>query len=503
MKIQFAKIILLLYFAMSGLYLIGQESWLQFRGPGSCGISTTGTASPIIPDPGKNLAWKAVLAPGLSSPVVVNNMVFITGFEKEDNALVTYCINLTNGNLIWENKVYPDSLETFHQVGSPASSTPVTDGKAVYVFFGSYGVVCYDTGGKLIWEHRLPLLNTMYGTASSPILWNNNVIISRHDQKDPTVLALNKKTGTKVWESHIGILEGLPLPGRSNSNSTPVIWRDQVIINSHFQILSLSPVDGKINWSYRLVSLGIATPVIINDVMYVNGYFNLGESGLYDKIPPFTNMISKYDEDEDGIISFEEIPGDWGVQRRPELKGVNVYPGDTLFPVRVAAEWYDMNKDKKLSSEEWGQLVELQKSFMLEHGTVALKLNSSERTKQPELLWKVSDKIPEVPSLLVVNDRVYMICDGGIITCINAVTGGIIYRDRLKGSSLYLSSPVYAYGHIYALSYNGVMSVITPADKLDIDATYRVGIHIGSSPAVIGNTLLIRDENGLMAFKSL
>lgn len=502
MKSQIITIIFLFCFALTGSSLKGQESWLQFRGPGSCGIAPASSATPIIPDPQKNLAWKTKLAPGLSSPVVVNDMVFITGFDEADKALVTYCVSMTKGNVLWERRVHPDTLETCHQVGSPASSTPVTDGKAVYVFFGSYGVLCYDMTGNLLWEHRLPLLHTTYGTASSPVLGNNLVIISRHDLKDPSVLALDKRTGKKVWEHHVDFPAGVPLE-RSNSSSTPVIRGDQVIIHSHFQLLSLRLSDGKINWSHKLVSLGVSTPVIINDILYVNGYLNFGESGLYDPIPTFSEMTSKYDTNRDNLISFIEIPENWALQRRPELKNLDISQFDTLAPMRSVAVWFDSDKDEKLSLEEWMKMVELQQSYRLDHGTIALKLNTEDKTRRPELLWKVADKIPEVPSVLVVDGRVYMICDGGILTCINATTGRIIYRDRLKGTSLYLSSPVYASDHIYAVSYNGFVTVITPADKLIIDGTYRVGTRIGSSPAVAGNTLLVRDENWLMAFKSL
>lgn len=501
MKNHSAKIIIVLCVALTASSLKGQDSWLQFRGPGSSGIAQGNSATPVIPDPQKNLTWKVRLASGHSSPIVANNRAFLTGYDESDRTLVTYCINLTDGNILWQRKIQPDTLETFHQVGNPAESTPVTDGKAVYVYFGSHGVLCYDMSGKLIWEKKLPLVTSMYGSASSPVLAKNLVIVSRHDMKDPTVLALDKNTGKKVWEYHIAFPEGAPSE-RSNSNATPVIWKDQVIIHSHFQILSINVADGKMNWSYQLVSLGVSTPVIVNDIMYVNGYLNLGEGGLYDLIPPFAEMINRYDGNKDNLISFDEIPEKLAFQRRPEIKGINVYEGDTLFPVRLAAGWFDADKNKKLSSSEWTEIYNLQQVYLKEHGTLALKL-SQDKVSKPELLWKVADKIPEVPSLLVANGHVYMICDGGILTCIDSGTGKIIYRDRLKGNSLYLSSPVYANGHIYCTSYNGVLSVISPADELSIKATVKVGTHIGASPAVAGNTMLIRDENTLMAFRAL
>jgi outer membrane protein assembly factor BamB len=117
-----------------------------------------------------------------------------------------------------------------------------------------------------------------------------------------------------------------------------------------------------------------------------------------------------------------------------------------------------------------------------------------------QVLWKVNEKVPEVPTPIYYKDCVYMIKNGGIITCVDAASGTVFYRERLGASGPYIASPIVANGNIYIPSNNGVISVVKTGNNLEILAQNDLGEKIYSTPAVIGNTLYVRTSENLYAF---
>jgi len=105
-----------------------------------------------------------------------------------------------------------------------------------------------------------------------------------------------------------------------------------------------------------------------------------------------------------------------------------------------------------------------------------------------------------VPTPIYYRGRVYMIKNGGIITCLEAESGKVLYRERLGASGPYLSSPIAANGNIYIPSNNGVITVIKAGNNLEILAQNDLGEKIYSTPAVIGNILYVRTRENLYAF---
>ena len=145
-------------------HLIG-EDWLRFRGPNGSGISTSPNKTPVAFGDDKNVLWKTRLpGPGASSPVVVGDKVFVTCYsgygesrenlgKMEDLKRHVVCIDRKTGKPLWEKKVDPYLPEDeFQGMGVPehgyASSTPVSDGQHLFVFFGKSGLIAYDLDGK-------------------------------------------------------------------------------------------------------------------------------------------------------------------------------------------------------------------------------------------------------------------------------------------------------------------------------------------------------------------
>src|SRR5262249_60492457 len=116
-----------------------EARWPQFRGPGGLGIAPDGMKFPVRFGPDNGLLWKASLPSGNSSPCIGGERIFLTGFDKPKQRLETLCLDRRTGQILWRRATPPVAkIETsLHPTNGPATPTPVTDGRYVYVYFGS------------------------------------------------------------------------------------------------------------------------------------------------------------------------------------------------------------------------------------------------------------------------------------------------------------------------------------------------------------------------------
>ena len=239
----------------------GAADWPQFRGLNSSGIGD-GTP-PVEFGPSQNVLWKTAVGAGLSSPIITQGRVFLTEFDRATKRLATVCIDQRTGKILWRRNVAAAEIEKVHDISSPATPTPATDGERVYVYFGSYGLVSYDFDGKLLWERRLPLSQNIYGAVASPIV-AGDLLVLNHQGKDAYLLGVNRRDGKTVWKTD-----------RSRFQygwSTPVLWRHDgideiVVLGGDFEpnqrLMAYGLADGAERWWVAgLPPSGKSTPVI-------------------------------------------------------------------------------------------------------------------------------------------------------------------------------------------------------------------------------------------------
>ncbi len=147
-------------------------NWSQFRGPNGSGVADS--FRPPVKVALADAAWKTTLPTGSSSPVLWGNRIFITGVEG--NRLLTIGLDATSGDVQWKRLAPETPLERVHHASNPAASTPCADANHVYVYFGSYGLLCYDHDGRERWRQPIPTPQSMYGVATSPILHHDLLI---------------------------------------------------------------------------------------------------------------------------------------------------------------------------------------------------------------------------------------------------------------------------------------------------------------------------------------
>src|SRR4029077_2351491 len=151
-----------------GLAGDGSLAWPQFRGPGGSGVAK-GQKPPVEFGRDKNVKWKVAVPSGLSSPIIAGDKLVITAFDG--GKLYTLAYHRADGKEAWRADAGAKEIEKYLKSdGSPAASTPATDGEHIVSYFGSCGLLCYDLEGKLLWKHDMPVATTWggFGSGTSP-----------------------------------------------------------------------------------------------------------------------------------------------------------------------------------------------------------------------------------------------------------------------------------------------------------------------------------------------
>ncbi len=224
-------------------------NWPQFRGPTGLGY-TEETNLPLTwnAKSGENILWKTPLAKSdnpFSSPVVWGDHVFLTAVINNPLEHHVLCFQKKDGKQLWDTTIQPGPWLLKDLRGGYGAPTPVTDGQHVFVVFGSAVVAALDFAGKLAWRKELEKYNFDVAMGSSPILYQETVILDcDQNNKTSSLIAFDKKTGAIQWE------EKRPQVGFSHS--TPVIvsvqGKPQMLVSASNAIQGIDPESGKIIW---------------------------------------------------------------------------------------------------------------------------------------------------------------------------------------------------------------------------------------------------------------
>jgi outer membrane protein assembly factor BamB len=284
-------------FVLSLVSVAGAANWPQWRGPDGSGISNEKNL-PAEWSPTKNIKWKTPIGGrGHSSPIVWENKIFVTTavegaevagakaarhlLENKDfvhpdsvganrkHTFKVIALNRDDGKILWESVAWEGTpYDDRHRKSSYAASTPATDGKLVYAYFGSEGLYAYDFNGKLAWKADVgKLANLGMGTGTSPILFDNLVIVQADEDNGEAsfIVAYDKKTGKEVWKTPRKV---------QISWSTPYLARNakraELITSGTESIIAYDPATGKELWRHKgLESNAIPSPVSNNEMVYV------------------------------------------------------------------------------------------------------------------------------------------------------------------------------------------------------------------------------------------
>ncbi|MCI0681432.1 MAG: PQQ-like beta-propeller repeat protein [Gemmataceae bacterium] len=238
--------------------------WRGATGQGQC----TEKGPPLTWSAKENVRWKVKLPDsGSSTPIVWGDRVFVTQASEKSKwppkggkggqggpsiarKRSLLCLDRADGTLKWQRDVIYEELESTHPTNPFGSASPVTDGERIVVSHGSAGVYCYDFSGKELWKVDVGKLEHDWGNASSPILHGDLAIQWCGPGERVFLLAVNKKTGAKVWQHDEPGTEAKDYIG---SWSTPLIAKvngqDQLILGVPKTFKGFDPESGKVLWT--------------------------------------------------------------------------------------------------------------------------------------------------------------------------------------------------------------------------------------------------------------
>lgn len=274
------------------------DHWPQWRGPFFNGMAR-GDA-PVEWSDTKNIKWKTEInGRGFSTPAIWGDRIFLTtaiptgkpatepapaaaneqgqrrgGPPPVEQRFEVLCLDRKTGKILWQKTAkVAVPHEGYHRAyGSFASNSPVTDGRYVYVSFGSRGVYCYDFNGKLIWEKDLGVQMKMrlaFGEGTAPLLHRDRLFLVFDHEAESFMVALDKRNGKELWRV---------ARDERSSWSTPLAvvhnGRTEIVVSATNRVRSYDPDTGKVLWeSAGLGANAIPVPVSHNQMVYVmSGY---------------------------------------------------------------------------------------------------------------------------------------------------------------------------------------------------------------------------------------
>lgn len=413
--------------------LASADDWPQWRGPSGQGLSPA-TSAPTRWSETENVAWKTKIhGKGWSSPVMLGHEIWLTTAEEK-----------------------PDTPENIQKrLAANTGNQPLSlAGEVIY-----YAVCVDKQTGKVLhdvnllqvsqpqWVHRM----NSYASPT-PVIEPGRLYC--HFGSEGTV-CLDTKTGKVLWTSreHRVMHE-------NGAGSTPVVEGNLLIFHCDGSdqqfVVALDKQTGKTVWKTL-------------------------RSGTMDANPQLKKAYgTPLVVDRHGRRVVMSPGPNW-------LYGYDVVDGKELFKVPYEKLGFSIAARPVTAHG----LLYFSTSFM-QAELLAVRYESD----QPEVVWREPRGAPKTPSPLVVGDQVYMINDdGGIISCLDAHTGKLVYRERIQGS--HWASPIYAAGHLYFCDRDGATTVVAPGDKLNVVARNQLDGMIMASPAAVDGALFIRTEHAL------
>jgi outer membrane protein assembly factor BamB len=405
---------------------MAQSDWPGFRGPRGDGqVATPGESRPSgLPlkwSETENVVWKtAIPERGWSTPTVMGGKIWLTTATVDGSAFYAVSLDAATGEVRWNEKLFhceaPEPLG--NKVNCYATPSAALEPGRAYVHFGSYGTACIDTAtGKALWQRQDLPCRHYRGPSSSPVLFEDLVILTLDGADLQYLVALDKRTGRTVWKTNRSVAwndEDSPIKmvqegDRRKAHSTPL----------------LVTIDGQ----PRLLSTGAKAAY------------------AYDPRTGRELWRVRYDA--------------WSAAPVP------LYRNGLVFLVTGFGK-----------TELW-----------------AVRANGSGDVTDTHVAWRFDSMVAKTASPVLVDDLLFMVADGGLLTCLETTTGQQVWRERLPGN--YAASPIHADGRIYFCNQEGKTTVLKPGRTFEVLATNTLDSGLMASPAAAGRALYLRTKTHL------
>lgn len=447
--------------------------WPQFRGPLGMGLSKDKNL-PVEVGADKNVRWKTAVPPGHSSPILVGSRIFLTAHEGE--ALLTICLDRASGKELWRKEAPRPRKENFQKTNSPASPSPVSDGRTVYVFFGDYGMIAYGMNGEERWKLPMGPFNNANGHGSSPMLHGDLLVLLCDQDTDSFLIVLDKNTGKTRWK--------VERPEVTRGYATPAVYQPakggpkELIVPGAYQLISYELETGKKLWWVNGMAWQLkCVPIIDGDTIYINAWETGGDFEATPDVMTWEDLLKNYDKNGDQKVTPDEAP--------PNMKN-----------------WFannDLNFNNAIEERDW--------AFWRLHRTVqnaisAIRPAGKRGDLTSEVLWRYRKSLPNTPSPLLYNDTLFLVKDGGVVTTLNPKNGEVYKQARVTGAiEQYWASPVGGDGKVYLLSSACKLSVLKAESQWEVLQVNDLDDTCFATPALVDGGIYLRTGHHLYFFK--
>ena len=439
------------------------------------GVATGKKPLPSDFESDAKLLWRTSLDKGHSTPCVCGESIYLTTFHADEKELATVAIDRATGRIQWKQVVPTKTLEAFHVTGSPATATPACNGSQVFSFFGSYGLLCYDLDGKLLWERRMGPFQDEFGACSSPILVDSMVVLNEDHDLDSFLIAMDQRTGETVWK--------VPRENATRSYSSPVVLErngtTEILVAGALQLSAYDATTGVKRWWFNGLSRIVdSTPVIQDGVIYIATWTPGGDPGDRIAMEPFMEALGKYDTNDDKMISKTELPAGSPVV-------------DRFFRI-------DLNQNEKLEENEWSRHAAV--FDRAQNVAIAIEPGTSGELTSRFVKWTHTRGLPTVPSSVVHEGVMTMVKDSGIVTMIDVASGQMLHQGRAEGRGNYYASLIAGDGKVFMASENGVLTILKAGKEWSILSSHDFGERMMATPVISNGVMFIRTDEALYSY---
>ena len=382
------------------------------------------------------------------------------------------CIASKTGETLWRRETIAARKEYRYRNG-PATPSPAADQDSVYAFYPDYGIVSYDFSGKQKWKVPLGPFSSQHGLTGSPIPAGDYLVLLIDQVTDSHVAAYSRANGSLAWQT--------ARPDMFGGYSTPIVREVragelEVVVSGASELTAYNVNTGERVWWFQGISRQPkAGPLLTPNTVYVNW----PETDLGGNVFDFDAIIAARDRNHNGAVDLDEVDG-------ALLNLVD-------FVDRVTGP-----SDGKVDVEEYRKhLRETREAEAL----LAIRLGDSGALTQSSVRWKLSRSLPDSPSPLLYGGVLFLFKHGGIVTSVDAETGEVLKRGRIReGVDFYYSSPVAGDNKVYIASETGKVSVLTAKGNWDVLSTIDLGEEIYATPAIADGRVYVRTAAALYAF---
>jgi len=460
---------------MSWLLLLAFAGWPQFRGPEALGISE-GHKLPAEFGPKKNVVWVVPLPSGHSSPIVVDNRIFVTAVEGEK--LLTIALARDTGNELWRQEAPRPRKESFQKTNTAASPSPASDGQRVFSFFGDFGLLAYTVEGKPLWQMPLGPFNNPNGHGSSPVVFDGTVVLICDQDTNSFLVAADAKSGKVRYKvERPEVTRGYAIPTFYRPKKGPV----EIIIPGSYLTVAYNFATGEKLWWFGGMSWQSKSPAIVVDGMIYQSSWETGGDGPMPEVPEFDQVQSSSDKDNNGKLD------------AAEALTIGIKQGGFTSA--------DLDHDGFMDAREWGFYRMLKQT---RNALVAVRPGGRGDVSKTHVSWSYSKSLPNTAAPLHYGGVLWIVKDGGVLTTINPKSGDVVKQGRLTGAlEQYWASPVAGDGKVYVISGAGKVVVLKGAGEWEIVGMNDMEEDVFATPALVDGRIYLRTRNHFYCFASL